>query len=296
MEKNRTSQEYRNSISNGFQIADIYLNRSNLDAFLSAPIIPANQIIMNVSKLRLIEISKLVFDANEKFTDKLISVYSALHSLNSAVAIIIDSDGEKIRFFIGVRSEENAPIAGDILESTLKGNFPGVVYETKDINDIQQLIASIRSNDIKSLASVSIVPSIREEINDLDTFVQSIEKFIDTMNGKSYTMLSLATPLNRQVMERRKHGYEELCSALTPHAKISVAFGENESLAVNNSISASFSKSVNRSVSNSNTASTSHSSGTNSSYGSGSSYSGGFSGNGSNFGWGGSSSYSNGSF
>lgn len=295
-EKTEQRRNTEIQLAHGFQIADIYLNRSYLDAFSSAPIIPANQIIMNVSKLRLIEISKLVFDANEKFTDKLISVYSALHSLNSAVAIIIDSDGEKIRFFIGVRSEENAPIAGDILESTLKGNFPGVVYETKDINDIQQLIASIRSNDIKSLASVSIVPSIREEINDLDTFVQSIEKFIDTMNGKSYTMLSLATPLNRQVMERRKHGYEELCSALTPHAKISVAFGENESLAVNNSISASFSKSVNRSVSNSNTASTSHSSGTNSSYGSGSSYSGGFSGNGSNFGWGGSSSYSNGSF
>lgn len=283
-------------LAQGFQVADIYLNRSYLDLFSSASIILPNHSIMDTSKLRLIEISKLVFDANEKFTDKLMSVYSALHSLNSSVALIIDSDGQKIKFYMGIRSEQNCSIAGDILESTLKGNFPGIVYDSKDMNDIESLINDIQKRGIKSLASVSIVPSMRDEIQNMDTFIQGIEKFIDTMNGKSYTMLCLATPLDRQTMEKRKHGYEELCSSLTPHAKLSVAYGENESLAVNKSISASFSKSVNRSVSNSNTTSSSNSSGTNAGYSSGNSYNGGLSDNGSSFGWGGNSGYSNGSF
>ncbi len=283
-------------LAQGFQVADIYLNRSYLDSFSSASIILPNHSVMDTSKLRLIEISKLVFDANEKFTDKLMSVYSALHSLNSSVALIIDSDGQKIKFYMGIRSEQNCSIAGDILESTLKGNFPGIVYDSKDMNDIESLINDIQKRGIKSLASVSIVPSMRDEIQNMDTFIQGIEKFIDTMNGKSYTMLCLATPLDRQTMEKRKHGYEELCSSLTPHAKLSVAYGENESLAVNKSISASFSKSVNRSVSNSNTTSSSNSSGTNAGYSSGNSYNGGFSNNGSSFGWGGNSGYSNGSF
>ena len=52
-------------LSQGFQVADLYLNRSYLDAFSSAPIISANRSIMDVSRLRLVEISKLVFDANE---------------------------------------------------------------------------------------------------------------------------------------------------------------------------------------------------------------------------------------
>lgn len=283
-------------LSRGFQVADIYLNRSYLDSFSSASIIPVNHSVMDISKLRLIEISKLVFDANEKFTDKLMSVYSALHSLNSSVALIIDSDGQKIKFYMGIRSEQNSSIAGDILESTLKGNFPGIVYDSKDMNDIESLINDIQRRGIKSLSSVSMVPSMRDEMQNMDTFIQGIEKFIDTMNGKSYTMLCLATPLDRQTMEKRKHGYEELCSSLTPHAKLSVAYGENESLAVNKSISTSFSESVNRSVSNSNTASSSNSSGTNAGYNSSSSYNGGFSGDGSSFGWGGSSGYSNGSF
>ena len=75
------------------------------------------------------------------------SVYSALHSLNSAVALIIDSDGEKIRFYMGTRSEQNSSLAGDILESTLKGNFPGIVYDSKDINDIQDVITGIQKKD-----------------------------------------------------------------------------------------------------------------------------------------------------
>ena len=283
-------------LAQGFRVADIYLNRSYLDTFSSATIIPASHTVMDTSKLRLIEITKLIFDATEKFTDKLMSVYSALHSLNSAVALIIDSDGKKIKFYIGIRSEKNTSIAGDILESTLKGNFPGIVYDSKDISHIEQLITDIRSKGIKSLSSVSIVPSMRNEIENMDTFVQGIEKFIDTMNGKSYTMICLATPLDRQTVEKRKHGYEELCSSLTPPAKLSVAYGENESLAINKSISASFSKSINRSVSNSNTTSSSRSSGTNASSSNGSSYNGGFSGDGSSFGWGASSGYSNGSF
>lgn len=284
-------------LAQGFNVADIYLNRTYLDNFSSAPIIPANRNIMDISKIRTIEISKLVFDENEKFTDKLMSVYSALHSLNSCVALILKSDGDKIRFYIGIRSENNTAVCCDVLESTLKGNFPGIVFNQMNLSDTQNLINDIKGGGIKSLASVSIVPSMREEKeHDISTFVQGVEKFIDTMSGKAYTMICLATPLDHQTMQLKKHGYEELCSSLSPHAKLSVAYGKNESLAVNESISSSFSKSVNRSVSNSNSTSTSRSSGSNSSYNSGSSFNANFSGDGSSFGWGSNNGYSNGSF
>ncbi len=285
-------------LAQGFNVADIYLNRTYLDSFSSAPIISASRAIMDISKIRTIEISKLVFDENEKFTDKLMSVYSALHSLNSSVALILKSDGNKIRFFIGIRSENNTSVAGDVLESTLKGNFPGIVFDSMNVSDTKALIENIKGDGIKSLASVAIVPSLREEDNesDLTSFVQGIEKFIDTMSGKAYTMLCLATPLDHQTMQLRKHGYEELCSSLSPHSKLSIAYGKNESLAVNESISTSFSKSVNRSVSNSNSTSNSRSSGSNQGYNSGSSFNANFSGDGSSFGWGSNSGYSNGSF
>src|SRR5699024_6223610 len=74
MEKNRTSQEYRNSISNGFQIADIYLNRSNLDAFLSAPIIPANQINLHWLGARIVTNGTKNFEDAQKRVNALIEL------------------------------------------------------------------------------------------------------------------------------------------------------------------------------------------------------------------------------
>ena len=108
------SQQRVNSeqqLAQGFNVADVYLNRTYLDNFSAAPIIPASRSIMDISKLRLIEISKLVFDENEKFTDKMMSVYSALHSLNSSVALIIDSDGNEAKFYIGIRSDTNTSVS-----------------------------------------------------------------------------------------------------------------------------------------------------------------------------------------
>lgn len=284
-------------LAQGFQVADIYPNRTYLDQFSNAPIIAANRSIMDVSKLRIIEISKLVFDASEHFTDKLMSVYSAIYNLDSSVALILDSNGNEIRFYVGTRSDQNTSIAGDILEATLKGNFPGIVFNAMDASKTSRFVSDIKSSGIKSIAAVSVVPSIRENSDGkMEEFVQGIEKFIDTMSGRVYTMICLATPLDPNTMQKRKHGFEELCSSLSPHAKLSVAYGENDSVAVNQSMSSSFSKSVNRSISNSNSTSNSRSSGTNYSESGGSSFNGGSAADGWSSGWGSNSGYSSGSY
>ncbi len=196
-------------LARGFQVADVYLNRTYLDSFSSAPIVQGSRALMDVTKMRLIEITKIVYDKKEKFTDKLKSVYSALHSLNSSVALVIKSDGNAVRFFIGIKSLANAAIAGDVLESTLKGNFPGISCYSLSVGETEKLIEEVEDSGIKSLASVSVVPSMREENFDTESFVQGIEKFIDTMNGKTYIAVCLATPLDKAVTEQRKHGYPQ---------------------------------------------------------------------------------------
>lgn len=280
-------------IARGFQVADIYLNRSYLDRFSIAPIIPPTRDVLNTNGLRVIRIDKIVLDDEEDYRDKLMSVYSALHTLDCAVALIIQSDGNAITFHMGVRSDQNAALAGDILESTVRGNFPGVELESYDLKQVDEFVSSIASGRSKSVAAVSVVPSARETEGDQrESFVQGIEKLIDTMTGKSYSLVCLATPIDRQTHEQRRYGYEELCSSMSPHLRTSIAYGQNESDAVSDSISRGFSESVNRSVSNSNSRNKSSSYGSNSSYGDSSNYGGSWDG----FSWGGGSNWSSGSF
>ena len=167
-------------------------------------------------------------------------------------------------------------------------------FSSLDIAETESLISDVKRNEAKSLASVSVVPSVRDEKDDrgIDSYVQGIEKFIDTMNGQKYTAVLLATPLDPASIQMRRHGYEELCSAMSPYQKVTASYAETESEAVSESLSSSFSQSVNRSVSNSNSTSSSSSSGTNSGYNSGSGSSSNFDG----FGFSSNSGYSSGSF
>ena len=290
----KTKELTQQKLAMGFNVADVYLNHTYLANFSAAPVVAASRSDEDTTKMRIVEISKIVFDKSEKFTDKLMSIYSALYNINSAAALIIRSDGEFIRFFMGVRVDQNTSLAGDLLESTLKGNFPGIEFSSLDIAKTESLISDVKRNEAKSLASVSVVPSARDEKDDkgIDSYVQGIEKFIDTMNGQKYTAVLLATPLDPASIQMRRHGYEELYSAMSPYQKVTASYAETESEAVSESLSSSFSQSVNRSVSNSNSNSSSSSYGTNSGYNSGSGSSSNFDG----FGFSSNSGYSSGSF
>ena len=53
-------------LAQGFKVADIYLNRTYLESFAAAPIVQAPRAILDPSKVRLIEISKLVHDKKDR--------------------------------------------------------------------------------------------------------------------------------------------------------------------------------------------------------------------------------------
>lgn len=48
-------------LARGFQVADVYLNRTYLESFSAAPIVPGTRALMDTTKLRLLEITKIVY-------------------------------------------------------------------------------------------------------------------------------------------------------------------------------------------------------------------------------------------
>lgn len=283
LQQKRTQYELK--MAQGMSVADMYLNQHYLDHFSKGEVLEADTSIKNVVKMRIFKVSKVVYDAHEQINDKLISVYSSLHSMNSSVALIIQSHTKEITFYIAVRSEDNADLAGETLCSTLTGNFPGIdISESLDGNEKRALLEEMSIP--KSLSTVSLIPSERDD--DKNEFIQGMEKFIGSMNQKTYTVILLATPVDNTSLSERKHGYEELYSNLSPHAKMNLSFAHSETDSVNESISNSLSESINNSVSTSNGTSNSHSSGRNQSNSWGSSAS--------SDGWGVNSSSSWGSF
>lgn len=284
------------TLERGFCLADTFINKGYLDDFARAEILPGSiREVEDVQKIRIYRMSKVVFDPKEDVRDKLTSVYSALYNLKATVAVFIKGTKREVEFYFACRSNTVAPLAGEVLESTLISNFPGISLKKNDTREIIELLENLGKDEneralLDGLASVSMVPAIRDN-EKKDQFIQGMEKVIGTLNGKEYLAIFLATSMDSVSIANRRHGLEELYSTMTPHNKLSYAYGENESSSVSKGITATFSTSINTSISNSNSNSKSSSHSTSTGFSSGSNSGGSSDG----FSWGFNSGSSSGS-
>lgn len=196
--------------------------------------------------IRLVRVEKIVYNSNENTNDKLISVYNALYNIQASTLLLIRSSSTSLEFYLGVRSLDNAPISQQILVNSFLGNFPGSEVSGVDQDHIDDILIDLDAAHPANIASVSIVPSSRDE--DKKNYVQGIEKFIDTMKGKEYTAIIIADPLDMSILEQRKNGLQNIYSNLSPLSQAQFAYGENDSDAISKGLSTSITNSINNSL------------------------------------------------
>lgn len=233
--------------------ADDFINKNYLTQLSSREVAPLAD--CSTGNIRLYKFTRLTFDESENVNDKLISVYSALQESRAAVFIIIDSCAQGVDFYIGVRGEslQKANVSGNVFRKSLLGNFPGTEFKGligPQIREVMEHITGISENGMQArhVEAVTTIPSPRDA--DKNSFVQGMEKLIDTMAGDTYTALILAAPVDKDTLEQMKRGYEELYSTLSAYAGQSLAYGENDSESVSQGMFENLSRSINNSVTN----------------------------------------------
>ncbi|MCB6543760.1 hypothetical protein LI170_16650, partial [Desulfovibrio desulfuricans] len=75
------------------------------------------------------------------------------------------------------------------------------------------------------------------------TYIQGLEKFIDTMKGHDYICEIIAASVSALEVEKRLNGFEELYTALFPFSKKTASHGRNDGI--------SFTEGMNESITNS---------------------------------------------
>lgn len=236
-------------LNSGMELVDLFVNKNYLIDLQNCEPIPMDVSNKSFSYISLFEVSKIVFDKSENVNDKLVSVYSALSNFGSSAILVIFSDSNGIKFYLGTRDEKQPNVAKSILQKSLKGNFPGIEMREQSSSQVERLLEGHIPDVYSSMAvsSVSIVPSSRDE--DKEHFVQGLEKFIDSMSGEKYTAVFLAAPLSKNELEAKKRGYEDLYSTLSQCSQVNLTYSENDSEAIAQGISDSFSTSINEGIS-----------------------------------------------
>jgi len=171
-----------------------------------------------ISNIRLYKITEMVYEKGESITDKFTTVYNTLSTYKASVFILIDSDGLKTDFYIGVRSngdDRSSVTLGDTLKNTLVGHFPGVKINNVDRQRIAKLTESISKR--RNVASVSVIGNRKtEDGKHTGKFVQGIEKLALAMSGRQYTGIIIAQNQSPSDIQLLRKNYQRLYTELTP--------------------------------------------------------------------------------
>ena len=219
-----------------------YLARLNDMQIAALPdLLPAEEDF--VDNVRLYHITEMVYQKGESVTDKFTTIYNTLSIYRDSVFILMDSDGKKTDFYLGVRNnEENEAIKrstvtlGDTLRSTLIGHFPGAKLHHEDRKKIVSLSDQILNQ--KNVVSVSVVGS--NKIQDMQTnekFVQGLEKLALAMQGRKYMGIILAENQSPQMIQQLRKNYQDLYTSLSSYQKIQFSSGDSKSVSKSKSFS-----------------------------------------------------------
>lgn len=218
------------------------------------------EVIVNQNKLqnldygknfRVIKIDKFVYEKDENLLDKLSNVYTSLYGNGTSLFLILNSNGKKCDFYIGVKDKEEITQSFNTLKSSLNGNFSGMVFgEPLENQTFEELTGNILSDDVMEITTVLGVPTLK--IEEKDKFLQGIEKLVDGMEGKEFSAIFLADPVEYSEIKRIKEGYENISTQLALFKSRVTTLSESEAMALSNGFSENFSKSYTESVSKTN--------------------------------------------
>ncbi|MBE0471289.1 MAG: ATP-binding protein [Methyloprofundus sp.] len=213
----------------------------------------ATRLEEGAKNIRLRKVARIVYDRNENNLKKFNSVFSALHSCDSSVALVIKAEKHQAEIFIGTyKSAANGMAGSDAiktLDAAIKGNFPGIDISKNLFNkEICELLSPVQSTQFDAIANVVGVPSLKEE-NEDNLFSQGLEKLVEGMKGHEYYAILQATPVAQQQLEQIENAYQQIYTALSVFEQKQVSLTENQSRALGVSLTEGVTRTLTKSVS-----------------------------------------------
>lgn len=230
---NKELKKLNENIQNGLKLIDDIVLKNYISSLEELEIIPLDEELKenNTDRIRLFNITKMVYKKDEASSYKFASIFNAVASTNSSLITIINSDGKDTKFYLGVRTliENNSPATPfEVLGKSIQGQFPGIKLENLKNNRIEDLLKSINS---ESVASVSCVANNKnKDFIDNNKYLQGLEKLALAIQGEKYSAIIIANPLSQNELTNVRKSYEDIYTNIAPLANVVLNYGKNYSI------------------------------------------------------------------
>ena len=270
-----SAQRSLNDLTDQLTLADHLVYKKYLTELQNYGMVELSQKMLEVQDpaqcIRMFQLKKLTLKKGEDMFQKLSTVYYSSMAQGCSLAVMIDVPEENAgaNIYLGVREDplkqsmksRKLEISSKALQKVLLSNFPGSDIKGISPEAGKKLLEEAFGEEQEAVASVSCVAALRDKSKTEDkAFVQGIERFMDAMEGETYTALFLAEPVSNETQAAIRSGYENLYSTLSPFRKSTWSYTENQSTAVMESLCSGTSHTISDTSSTTTTDGTSQSS------------------------------------
>ncbi|MCI9032547.1 MAG: DUF87 domain-containing protein [Lachnospiraceae bacterium] len=220
------------NLGNCLQIIDDEVMKGYRVHLSDLPIVPLDQDTkLSLKDIQFFRISELVYQENEFSVYALSTMFHALSNKPCTLVLMIKSNGLQNDFYLGVRSLDKRFSSGtmtQMLKQSLMGVFPGSridAYYDEDMRaDMQKLHAGC-------ISGVTCVADFKQKDDNIDNqeFMQGLEKFVDSMQGKAYTAVFIAENVGYEKLIDLKRDYENIYTQISPFANMQMNFSTSDS-------------------------------------------------------------------
>lgn len=196
-----------------------------------------SEIIESLQEIHFFRVTELVYQENEFTVHKLSTIFHALSNKPCTLVMMVKSDGIKNEFYMGVRSLDKKNSSGtmmQMLKQSLLGLFPGSKINRYYDEDMKKDMQQLHPGCISSVTCVADYKQEKEEVTNQD-FIQGLEKFIYSMQGRAYTAFFLADNLSYSEMIKVRQEYEKIYTLISPFANMQLNFSVNSGGSSSNS-------------------------------------------------------------
>lgn len=232
MESPATPQSMMETAQNAVHLVNDVVWKEYLSKLSNMEIVPLSDEVLQSNlrdNVRLFKITEMVYEKGELATYKFASVLNSLANTEATVFLIMDSDGVKTDFYLGVRSTDEYRTVSSLkntVKNALKGQFPGVkISDEYTIEDMEALLNQEKTQNVSSVSCVANPKGLEQM--ESQSFVQGLEKFVLSMQNEKYMGIIIANRASQQQIRELRNTYETIYSQLAPFASRSLNYIAN---------------------------------------------------------------------
>ena len=225
----------QNNLGNCLSIIDEEVMKGYVTRLDELPIIIQDgEVYDNLNDIHFFKISELVYQEEEFSVDKFSMVFQSLSNEPCTLVLMLKSNGLKTDFYLGARpnNERSAGTLFQMLKKSILGFFPRSKISEYYDEDMKKDMDSIDVGCVSAVTSVADYKQEKESMTNKE-FIQGLEKFVYTMQGKSYTAMFIADNLSYDELMIKKREYERIYTQISPFANMQINFtisdGKSES-------------------------------------------------------------------